>query len=339
MLFSLFRLSNKSKRLIELFETKFLLEDYKKLDKKISKLNEFQFFQLCLNAFYNLPVCEWELERLELLFKKISYQTNSNPDYIPYIDDSKQEANQIITEDYIKLNCSNKLNDFVEYVLNTNEYNVSAHKQKLSALSDKVIEDLIPIVTTIDHYFSYYLEETDFNPENTPAKKNYFCLMITAALENFEDQLNFILDKISLKIKNISKKSELSFVNSYDIKLEDGIINELYKELRRYDFIFIEETSKEDFLKVLKSDWNSHSSVVHFKMNNLEFSHFIDVFCQTFNTKIPFTKIEFAENIKNKNGYIKSSSIYASKSQSKYPSESLDIIENIVISTKKIKTP
>lgn len=331
MLHSYFKLNKRSEQLINLFEGQFELKNNKKTHKKITKLNEFQFFQLCLNAFC-LPVKLWEQERLELLFIKKSRKINSNPNYLPFVDDSEQEPNYVMTEDYVEFSCSKKLDDFVDYIINSNEYTELLHKQKLLALSEEINTNLVQSVIIINSYFLWFLDNEAQNLDFWD-NKIHFCLLIKAALNDFEDSLYLVLENIFRKIEYLSKKETIDS-ESYNLNINDKTIRKLYKELERNLFIDITKTSEEDFFKVLKYNWKEHKSIIHFEMNNIQFKYFIDLFCDRFDVKISLKKIETAKNIKNKNGYIKSASVYSSKSKSKLLPKGADLIEKIIISTK-----
>lgn len=136
------------------------------------------------------------------------------------------------------------------------------------------------------------------------------------------------------ELEVIFNSSEIDNINNYNIKVSDSILKKLYSQLEKYEFIDIEKTSNEDFCKVLKSDWYTHNSLIHLNMDNIQTNFFFKTINEFLSIDIKITSLEKARNIKNKNGFIKSSSIYASTSKSLSLPKSSDVIINLI---KKVK--
>lgn len=69
-------------------------------------------------------------------------------------------------------------------------------------------------------------------------------------------------------------------------------------------------------------------------MDNIQTNFFFKTINEFLSIDIKITSLEKARNIKNKNGFIKSSSIYASTSKSLSLPKSSDVIINLI---KKVK--
>lgn len=333
LIYSFFKLTAKQEKLYDnsilpLFGSQEDLKKSKKIKKKIRKLNEFQFFQICLEIFYDHSLKHWNLSDLQLFFElKTDFQYRDNNSF-----DSKGNPNEMIKVDRITFNCSYELQSLVDYLINAEEYSPINHLRKLFALSNIISESFFQQIDSIRCYFENYIDEIE---ENNFDDKICYYSMIIDALNSFDEELYLMLDDISLKINELSKSKFDDSYKSYGLKINDSVLRELYKELERNEFIDIEKTSEKDFCKVLTSNWNKHHSVVYMEMDNIQFKLFLDCIDEVLKIKIPLTKIELAKNIKNKNGFIKASSVYASKSKSKMPPKDAELIKNIIQMVEK----
>ena len=106
--------------------------------------------------------------------------------------------------------------------------------------------------------------------------------------------------------------------SKYGLICSELILRRLYRELERYEFIDIEYTTENDFVKVFLYDWNGHDSVCVLKMDNPQTKYFLDQFKIHIDSKLKLSDIEKAKNITNKSGYINSSSLSASSSRNKF---------------------
>ncbi len=73
-------------------------------------------------------------------------------------------------------------------------------------------------------------------------------------------------------------KEKLKRKNNFNISATDGQLKNLYNGLVRHDMIIMELTKVEDFIKVLKENWNTHDSKIHFKLDAPSCREFYELF-------------------------------------------------------------
>ncbi|WP_299002179.1 hypothetical protein [uncultured Tenacibaculum sp.] len=179
----------------------------------------------------------------------------------------------------------------------------------------------------------------------TETKLEYFNDAIYGTNENPIAEFNRI-SVIEFLIKALEynlfkrKKLEATFggktenINNYNIKVSNSILEKLYSQLEKHQFIDIEKTSNEDFCKVLKSEWHTHYSLIHLNMDNIQTNLLFKTINEFLSIDIKITSLEKARNIRNKNGFIKSKSIYTSVSKSHSLPKNSDVIIDLI---KKVK--
>ena len=198
------------------------------------------------------------------------------------------------------------------------ESDINKLKNQLKRTNNLFIEN--------DMFISDLIEELEHNKENYNNLLN--------SIENKVKSLsNDSVENNQIKIKNNSSSKKIK--GNYQIGVKNEVLEEIYNELNRYDFIDIDRTSKEDFIKVFKLDWKDHDSVIHFKITNVEIKFFIECFNEDLNEKIPLTFIEHAGNIKTKDRIFKATTLYSGGSRSENNSPNIKIIRSIFEKIKK----
>lgn len=316
----------------------------KKLIKKISKLNEFQFIML-FNGFIIEKgideVTENEL-MLFILTDKIHYPNNPHSGIDIYEnkylsdDELKEIINSGITLTHERLNCKSKIEKLVKnlfivpyqidnysdeslleiqlkkYFENSMEFLKEFPKTtqitKLNYLRDKIIDTFLVEISILSDYIT-----KNISLKNTETNKKNQLIFILEEVLKLEEKL-IELDKIIVnKIDSYNIKKE----GNYFIDSDTELLKKLYSELEKNDFIDIHKTSQEEFIEVLKSDWDEHSSIIHLKMDSIQFGYFIDRLFIELKIKIHLSSIEYAGNIITKNGKINARSASSSYSNSK----------------------
>ncbi len=89
-------------------------------------------------------------------------------------------------------------------------------------------------------------------------------------------------------------KEKLKRKKNFNISVTDDQLKNLYNGLVRYAMIVIDQTKKDDFIKVFTEDWNTHNSKIHFKLDAPSCREFYELFKTHFpNNSI--TLIDFIE--------------------------------------------
>jgi len=320
------------KFLVEIQSNKEILssKNRKKIKNKIKKLNGYQFFQICLDAFYNHPVELWSVDDLLLLFnaKVEEFITRG---YLPFDDDAKWNKEIVFNSNY-----SVELTDLVSHFLTDKNHSATTQLSKLQILKDNILEGFIQQVDTIKYYFNYYLVNAD---ESEPTTKTSFANLVIETLEDFRILINKQLDQISSKIIRIKKSEKLGVkFGNYNLNIADQHLKKLYVELEKYSFVDPLKTTATDFINVLKLDWQDHNSFIYIKLDNPQTKIFIDSIKQFYRVKLSLSQIEFVENIRNKNGIINARSVSASSSRNDkiapHPKDA-DLLIQIVKSSKE----
>lgn len=160
-------------------------------------------------------------------------------------------------------------------------------------------------------------------------------LKINYSLYNLEALKQWIK---SINIKNLSIANEILAENNFDLDIQDNNLEILFKGLKCNGFIDTIKTNYKDFCNVLKLDWNTHESILHLEMDHPHTKFFFNALSEKLNLEISFRKIESSKKIKNKNGFIKASSLYSSTSRHKrysQPSPNRILILEVLKNLKK----
>lgn len=296
-----------------------------KIKKKISNLNEYQYFSLFSDFIFTKTINLMTIEELEHFFnfeETIHYQDN----YLPFSDIDTEE---LFKEIDIVFNCKNELENLVEYHLNTKEYPKQTIITKLNFIRENIINAFLNDLSISKSLISAFLKRNDLIKEYDA--KTDFVKMILIEITKFEKKLLSLENQINDTINNFSTKRK----GNYLINVKDEIIEKLYIGLKKYDFIDIDKTSQKQFLEVLKLDWTKHKSIIYLKLDNIQFNYFIKCCEKYLNIKIALTNLEDAKNIKTKNGSINAKSMYSSKSRSNTTPKENDYINSIFEEIKK----
>lgn len=295
-----------------------------KLKKKISKLNEFQHFNLFFDVFIKTSFHPFIKEGFSHFTKTLDKTHNEIDVYFPRSNFNTSDSE---TDYFLVFNCKKDLQNLVHYYLNTKEYPRETLITKLLVVKENILKYFIDPLSIILPTFKNRLQKSDklYN-ENTVYLRD-----LINELEDIEEKYQNYINEIDSKINSFSREMK----GNYLIDINDELLKKLYQGLNKYDFIDIDRTSEEDFIKVFKSDWKDHNSVIHFKITNVELKFFIKCFNEDLNQKIPLTFFETAGNIKTKDRTFKASNLYSGGKQSENNSPNIKIISSIFEKIKK----
>lgn len=295
-----------------------------KLKKKISKLNEFQHFSLFFEVFIETSFHPFIKEGFSHFTNTLDKTHNEIDEHFPRSNFNTSDSEKVY---FLVFNCNKDLYNLVHYYLNTKEYPRDTLKTKLLVVKENILKYFIGPLSVIIPTFKNRLQKSDklFN-ENT-----VYLWDLINELEDIEEKYQNYINEIDSKIISFSREKK----GNYLIDINDELLKKLYQGLNKYDFIDIDRTSEEDFIKVLKYDWKDHNSIIHFKITNIEFKHLINYFNKYFNTELYLTFIESANNIKIKDRVFKANSFYSGGSQSENNSINIKTIESIFEQIKK----
>lgn len=311
----------------------------KKIKNKIKKLNEFEHFSLFCEVFIEKPLYPFTKEYFSHFTKKREKSQYN-------IDDIFTRSNRNISnsdkEYYLEFNCKKDFQELIINLLRTKEYSTETLTKKLLITKEYLLEHFLNPLEIIIPTLKNQLKRTN----NLFIENDMFISDLIEELEHNKENYNNLLNSIENKVKSLSNdsiennqiknnSSSKKIKGNYQIEVKNEVLEEIYNELNRYDFIDIDRTSKEDFIKVFKLDWKDHNSVIHFKITNVEIKFFIECFNEDLNEKIPLTFIEHAGNIKTKDRIFKASTLYSGGSQSENNSPNIKIIRSIFEKTKK----
>lgn len=313
----------------------------KKIKNKIKKSNEFEHFSLFCEVFIEKPLYPFTKEYFSHFTKKREKSQYN-------IDDIFTRSNRNISnsdkEYYLEFNCKKDFQELIINLLRTKEYSKETLTKKLLITKEYLLEHFLSPLEIIIPTLKNQLKRTN----NLFIENDMFISDLIEELEHNKENYNNLLNSIENKVKSLSNDSvennQIKIKNNssskkikgnYQIGVKNEVLEEIYNELNRYDFINIDRTSKEDFIKVFKLDWKDHDSVIHFKITNVEIKFFIECFNEDLNEKIPLTFIEHAGNIKTKDRIFKASTLYSGGNQSKNNSPNIKIIRSIFEKIKK----
>lgn len=311
----------------------------KKIKNKIKKLNEFEHFSLFCEVFIEKPLYPFTKEYFSHFTKKREKSQYN-------IDDIFTRSNRNISnsdkEYYLEFNCKKDFQELIINLLRTKEYSTETLTKKLLITKEYLLEHFLNPLEIIIPTLKNQLKRTN----NLFIENDMFISDLIEELEHNKENYNNLLNSIENKVKSLSNdsiennqiknnSSSKKIKGNYQIEVKNEVLEEIYNELNRYDFIDIDRTSKEDFIKVFKLDWKDHNSVIHFKITNVEIKFFIECFNEDLNEKIPLTFIEHAGNIKTKDRIFKATTLYSGGSQSENNSPNIKIIRSIFEKIKK----
>lgn len=311
----------------------------KKIKNKIKKLNEFEHFSLFCEVFIEKPLYPFTKEYFSHFTKKRERSQYN-------IDDIFTRSNRNISnsdkEYYLEFNCKKDFQELIINLLRTKEYSTETLTKKLLITKEYLLEHFLNPLEIIIPTLKNQLKRTN----NLFIENDMFISDLIEELEHNKENYNNLLNSIENKVKSLSNdsiennqiknnSSSKKIKGNYQIEVKNEVLEEIYNELNRYDFIDIDRTSKEDFIKVFKLDWKDHNSVIHFKITNVEIKFLIECFNEDLNEKIPLTFIEHAGNIKTKDRIFKASTLYSGGNQSKNNSPNIKIIRSIFEKIKK----
>ncbi|MFV8271510.1 hypothetical protein ACNQGP_16460 [Flavobacterium sp. GT2N3] len=324
MLHSYFKIKNKHhKALNYIKDNVYSKKDMLSVTKKIKKLNDYQFYFLLCDLMDHLPNDLFIENTLELFFTKSDVILNTH-EYLSLQRDDKLDDFVPVTANWVNFNNKNNLESLIDYFLKTKEYPKATLITKLLVLSDNIFTYMFHPVLTLRIYIDEYLEQTIDVAKN---EKYEFFKVISSALDNELQHVLILSERIQEKIDSLSITNIQN--ENYLIDIDNEILKKLYFGLEKHMFIDQHKTTLEQFIDVLKLDWQDHNSVIHLEMDNIQLNFFIESMNNFLHTKIPLTFIERAKNIQNKNGLIKSRSVYTSVSKSKMFPKNAEVIKSI----------
>jgi hypothetical protein len=233
------------------------------IKKKINKLNEHQFFFLLGDLMYHHPIEHLTVNTFKFFFE-IRETIISEDDYLPFQDYANDYVHIPITDSYVAFTYKKELESLVDYYLSTKEYPKESLITKLLVLSDKILENIYQQVNTIKYYFLRYVEHQE-NIDNDI--KVCYSMDIIIALENYEKDLLELNYKIQEKISILSEPNFKT--GNYIITTDNEILKKLYSGLEKFMYIDQNKTTLNQFIEVLKLDWQAHNSVIYLQMDNI----------------------------------------------------------------------
>jgi hypothetical protein len=280
------------------------------IKKKIKKINEHNFFSLFQDVIYYKPIRILTMPELECFFiekQRFIYERKDDLPFLNLIEDSRDKKNESRIDRYITFNCKTELKNVQHHMLTTQEYPKQVLLSKMLDFKERLIQNIATVVYIKNSFIQY----CDFEDNLNEFEKIKFSLNIIDKLNDFEIELFGFADEIDDKINSFSTAK----AGNYLISAKDDTLKKLYNNLEKEDFIDIHKTSQEQFIEVLKSDWEEHKSIIHFKMDNKQLKYFIETFNENLSAKISFSAMMYAGNIVGKKGIpIKTGSIYSSNS-------------------------
>ncbi len=311
----------------------------KKTKKRISKLSEFEHFSLFCEVFIEKPLFPFTKEYLSHFTKKRKKSNHKIYDFFPRSNSNTSNSSK---DYYLVFNCNKDFEELIINHLTTKEYSTETLVKKLLIIKEYLLQYFLDPLEILIPTLKNQLKKTN----KLFIENDTFIFDLIEELEHNKENYNNLLNNIENKIKSLSNDSiennqiknnspSKKIKGNYQIEVKNEVLEEIYNELNRYDFIDIDRTSKEDFIKVFKLDWKDHNSVIHFKISNVEIRFFIKCFNDDLKEKIPLTFIEHAGNIKTKDRIFKATTLYSGGSRSENNSPNIKIIRSIFEKIKK----
>lgn len=324
MLYSYFNIKNKHKKTLNYIKCNIdSLENKPSVIKKIKKLNDCQFFFLITDLMNHLSRDQFIENALELFFTRSEILLNTDQYFDLKKNDRLNEFKPFI-EEFVSSNYKEEVQSLINYFLETKEYPKETLMTKLLVLSDNIFEFIFHPASHLSIFINEYLEQKIDYEKN----ENYnFLNGISNDLNNTINGVVILSERIQEKIDSLSKTNIKN--ENYLIDTDNNILKKLYFSLEKNMFIDQNKTSLDQFINVLKLDWNSHNSIIHLEMDNIQFKYFIDCFNQFLKINIQKTFIQRAGNIRNKNGQIKANSMYTTGSNYVIKQKDFELIKSI----------
>ncbi len=130
----------------------------------------------------------------------------------------------------------------------------------------RIINNFLTEISILSHYIT-----KNISLKNTETNKKNYLIFILEKILKLEEKLIELDEVIVTKINSYNVKRD----GNYFIDTNTELLKKLYSELEKSDFIDIHKTSQEEFIEVLKSDWDEHNSIIHLKMDSIQFGYFI----------------------------------------------------------------
>lgn len=307
--------------IVDYFQNSLAMKDNEQDDlikAKIKNLYDYNFLKLFRQIQTFLPINDMKNEELYFFFNKKVY-THFAYESFTSEDENSDDYPIFFYMDYVTLNCKLKVYRIVEKLLNTKKIPIHILVSELFTLKDFIINE---ILSNLDYVLNSIAEYS----KNSLVEINYdyilVSLQIDKVINDHKYNLTNCLDLITLKLEQLTSEphesnKKNSFEKNYNITLDDKLINKLYNELERNEFIDIFETSYDQFVEVLKKDWHSHKSVIHLKMDNIQIGFFLLNLKKHLQLEFSLSKIELANNIYTKKGVFNARSVSSSFSESK----------------------
>lgn len=324
MLYPYFQIKDKHFKTLEFIKNNFnSLENPLSIKKKISKLNEYQFFYFLSVLFENHSIDNFTLETIELFFEPSDVLLNGS-EYLTYLKSGNVDDFIPVSSSWVILNHKKGLEDLIDYLLTTKEYPKETQITKLLVLSDKIYEDILYSAFFVKQCFDEYIENTEKSQKDL---KFQFIQNIIMVLNSNEPYTLDLIKKIQEKVSTLTEPKYKS--GNYFVNIERENLKKLYYGLEKFMFIDQTKTTLDQFIEVFELDWQAHNSIIYLEMDNIQFRYFFECMDQYFKTKICMTFIEHAGNIENKNGKIKANNIYSSVSKSNMDPKKHSLIKSI----------
>ncbi|TDN79081.1 hypothetical protein DET49_14016 [Salegentibacter sp. 24] len=84
----------------------------------------------------------------------------------------------------------------------------------------------------------------------------------------------------------LPEKTTFKKADNFQLKISEGQLEKLYQGLMKYDLLYPDKTSLQDFENALTKDWNTHDSKIHFKMDGPSSREFYEFLSTTFSNQM-----------------------------------------------------
>lgn len=330
MIYNYYKQNNKFYKIKEYFEQASASENINiSIKNKIKKLNDYNFFNLFNEVINYKSISDLTKKDLEYFFieNERTYYLN---DELPFLD---SKENNIKNERFITFNSKSELQNIVMYLINTQEYPKQTLITKLLHLKDCIFEKNLSPIYFIKQSFIYYC---DSKANDEEFEKINFSLNIIGKLNDFEIELVDLVHEIDSKIKSLN--SSIPIQGNYLIDINNDFLRDLYLSLEKHMFIDQNKTSQEQFIHVLKSNWEDHNSIIYLEMDNIQFNYLLILLEENFKIKIQLSSVEYTGNIRTKNNTFKAYSVSSSYSQAKRKGTEPKRMKDILAIIEKLKS-
>lgn len=236
----------------------------KKTKKRISKLSEFEHFSLFCEVFIEKPLFPFTKEHLSHFTKKRKKSNHKIYDFFPRSNSNTSNSSK---DYYLVFNCNKDFEELIINHLTTKEYSTETLVKKLLIIKEYLLQYFLDPLEILIPTLKNQLKKTN----KLFIENDTFIFDLIEELEHNKENYNNLLNNIENKIKSLSNDSiennqiknnspSKKIKGNYQIEVKNEVLEEIYNELNRYDFIDIDRTSKEDFIKVFKLDWKDCTS-------------------------------------------------------------------------------